>query len=530
MQPTNRTSLVRLLQTLLPISFAESKCRVIYVGHNTVCVDLTALSLVSNSASGDKYEKGHEWNVKVVNHLWIEDCFQRWSMQSETQPRYTMFPPYNQLSLVFGSKISPESAEDWYLLPAEDDEDIALVKQEEVEGGAKDIIKHSDSPSKRSQSPLPKAKVAQKPTVAPPFSKPSAPIDPPSPTTTHAVPKHPGVPRVQPQSSLVPNTSASTSPPTLTSRTTRTTTSTSDAFASPPLTAKSSPTKVTPVSKKAKEPSPSESILSPEETPAPRSRMRGAAMAAATALKNLAPDMNNFQEELQNEKKASKKKKKAAIMEDVVEEDTSDMDVDTESNKVTAGPSSPCKRKRVSIAAPEERSTPVESDDDENSTINSSRDEITPASKGPAKKARRPTKSEKEKEVAAPVDAMEIVGGTQSGKKDTKQAIRYITTGLPKEPTAKQLKVLKALGISSTTSIDRSTHLVAKGIARTEKFLVAIAQGKVIVHEDWLQACVDTNSILGKCRLFLLRSLEDYTDTDNGPPFLSFSSLLSGNR
>ncbi|GJJ74029.1 hypothetical protein EMPS_06387 [Entomortierella parvispora] len=455
--------------------------------------------IICGNASGDKYEKGQEWNVKIVNHLWIEDCFQRWSMQSETQHRYTMFPPFNQLSLVFGSKISPESAEDWYL-SAEDDEDITLVKHEEVEGVVKDIIKQDDPSLKRSQSPIPKVEASSKLTDVQPTSKSGPPIDRSSPPPTLTVSKH-TVLQTRAKTSPVPNTRTPLSPPTLPSGTIASPSSTpigplaastSDTFASPPPTAMSSPMKSKP--KRAKETSP-ESIPTPGESPAPRSRMRGAAMAAATALKNLVPDMNNFQEELQNEKKASKKKKKTAIVDDAVEEDASDMEVDAESSKTTAASSSPPKRKRVSVAG-EGRSSPIESDDDDNSTANSSRDEITLISKGPAKKVRRTTKAEKEKEVAAPVEAMETASSTQSGKKDAKQAIRYITTGLPKEPAAKQLKVLKSLGISPTTSIDRSTHLVAKGISRTEKFLVAVAQGKVIVHEDWLQACIDANSVL----------------------------------
>ena len=99
--------------------------------------------------------------------------------------------------------------------------------------------------------------------------------------------------------------------------------------------------------------------------------------------------------------------------------------------------------------------------------------------------------------ISLPSPVSESTSSNPPSKKDTKQAVRYITTGLLKEPSAKQLKALKALGISPTTTIDRATHLVAKGIARTEKFLQAIAQGKIIVHEDWLQACVDANAHLG---------------------------------
>lgn len=44
--------------------------------------------LICAAAEGEKYRKAQEWNVNVVNHLWIEDCWQHWTMQALTRPQY----------------------------------------------------------------------------------------------------------------------------------------------------------------------------------------------------------------------------------------------------------------------------------------------------------------------------------------------------------------------------------------------------------------------------------------------------------
>ncbi|KAG0053450.1 hypothetical protein BGZ83_001055 [Gryganskiella cystojenkinii] len=523
--------------------------------------------IICGNASGEKYEKGIEWNVKVVNHLWIEESFQSWVMQSETRPRYTTFPPRGLLATVFGSKLSPDVIEEWYLPGEEEradeyDVDMTAVKQEEkspapVKGvvKSKDIVRpprevtpaSTSSPSsKRMHTPPSEAENEQRQGKSRQPSSSSTTKDPLSPTlmtrmaktTVASDSKSTGVQQKQAKDSSAPmadgpassksSTVASVSTPaTSTTRPLSSAASTSTSLTDPtpapavPITTKSASSSSAKKSKEASsvEPQPKAS-QAPAEYALPRYSQRGAAMEAAKALRKIVPDMNTFQEELQNEKKASKRKKKttSAIMDEVKEEaESSDMDVDDESvpKPVKAGtPLSPAKRKRVSIAPADDRSTPTESgeDEDENAAANSSRDDLaasgTQKDRGPAKKTKRATKAEKEKEkeVTAPVDSSESTPSTQAGanatnastKKDVsnKQVVRFIATGLPKEPSAKLLKALKAIGISPTTSIERSTHLVAKGIARTEKFLVAVAQGKTIVHEDWLQACVDANAIL----------------------------------
>ena len=232
------------------------------------------------------------------------------------------------------------------------------------------------------------------------------------------------------------------------------------------------------------------------------SRRRGAALEATKALQQIVPDMNDFQEELRDEKRR-KKRGKTVPIDDRDADDSMDVDAD-EADALPnprKTPTSPTKRKRTSMGTAEGPSTPVKSQED---TGNESENAVVAAGlKTPVKRSRKVIKADKEREVsAAPAESTTPAGETSESTtapvpvSKFKHA-RYISTGLTKEPSAKQVKALKALGIVSTTAVDQCTHLVAKNVGRTEKFLTALAQGKIIVHEDWLQACIDANAILG---------------------------------
>ncbi|KAJ1341709.1 hypothetical protein BSLG_003730 [Batrachochytrium salamandrivorans] len=42
---------------------------------------------------GVKYLRALEWNINIVNHLWIEETYVKWVMQREAKPRYTRLTP-----------------------------------------------------------------------------------------------------------------------------------------------------------------------------------------------------------------------------------------------------------------------------------------------------------------------------------------------------------------------------------------------------------------------------------------------------
>jgi hypothetical protein len=213
--------------------------------------------------------------------------------------------------------------------------------------------------------------------------------------------------------------------------------------------------------------------------------------------------MNEFQEELRDEKKALKRKKKPSAIEESKDSDSMDMDVDEAETKPAPArkvTTSPTKRKKPDT----EKSVAVGSDDDGAKEVETHRG----GSSTPSKKQRRGVMLDKDKtgedSAAESPNALDQAGagaGT-TGASSKQRRVRYITTGV-KEQTASQIKALKALGIQSTTTVEKCTHLVATSITRTGKFLIALLQGKIIVREEWLQACIDANSILGKHHLFL---------------------------
>ncbi|KAF9105007.1 hypothetical protein BGX27_009850 [Mortierella sp. AM989] len=420
--------------------------------------------IICGNASGDKYEKGHEWNVKVVNHLWLEDCFQAWSLQSETKARYTLFPAHNQLSLVFGTNIPPETLDDWI---GSAEGDISL--DQTVESGA---ISNKHTPVKNQDNPgepvhqneqIPDNTVFEDNVIAEP--------SPSTPTPSKTSPK---MVSVEAKSSTS-DTSASSS-----------------IVPSSPKTSLS----VCVIDGNKEGGSPSSAATESPTMGSVRviSRKRGAAVQASKVLQKIVPDMNEFQDELRDEKKASKKKKKHTIIEDSKIDET-EMDLD-ESNlplpTFKKAASSPAKRRRISMGSTGERSTPAGSDDDghdHESELNIG------GPRTPSKKIKRSTKVEKADKENTSTEAANTTISEQNLTAGKSRRVRYISTGLKDQSTA-QIKALKSLGIIPTTAVEKCTHLVATSIARTGKFLIALLHGKIIVHEDWLQACIDANAIL----------------------------------
>ncbi|KAI9501586.1 BRCT domain-containing protein, partial [Coemansia spiralis] len=48
--------------------------------------------LITARSDGRKYSAAIEWNIDVVNHFWIEVCYQRWKLLSVSHPVFTYFP------------------------------------------------------------------------------------------------------------------------------------------------------------------------------------------------------------------------------------------------------------------------------------------------------------------------------------------------------------------------------------------------------------------------------------------------------
>ncbi|KAI5892963.1 uncharacterized protein SCHCODRAFT_01165414 [Schizophyllum commune H4-8] len=53
--------------------------------------------LIAASTESEKAKKGAEWQIPVVNHLWVEDCYMTWRVLPITT-KYITFPPASDLS------------------------------------------------------------------------------------------------------------------------------------------------------------------------------------------------------------------------------------------------------------------------------------------------------------------------------------------------------------------------------------------------------------------------------------------------
>lgn len=434
--------------------------------------------MLFDSASGEKYAKGNEWNVKVVNHFWLEDCYLSWCMQSETKPRYGLFPPNSQLTEVFGTGLSPELIEEWTSPGVY--EDVTTPDANEAGHGTNSantdpavtaaglLLEGMATGDDGHHSEQPEQEQPDKEQIR-------------------------AVTRTTRQSSAAPTSLEDV-----------------EAHQSTPSPRKATPRRgsksagVTAMETSSSSHTDNDSVMPGSHSPGSVrvvSRRRGAALEATKALQQIVPDMNEFQEELRDEKRRKKKGKTAPIEAPRDGDDSMDLDADETERLVNSRktPISPTKRKRISMGTVEDPNTPVKSQDD---TGNESEDAVAGGLKTPVKKSRRTTKADREREAsvaaAESTATAETSEATTSGPISKFKHARYISTGLTKEPSAKQVKALKALGIVSTTAVDQCTHLVAKNVGRTEKFLTALAQGKTIVHEDWLQACIEANAIIGK--------------------------------
>ncbi|CZR61128.1 related to RTT107-Establishes Silent Chromatin [Phialocephala subalpina] len=58
--------------------------------------------LITARKASEKCDAAMEWNIEMVNHLWIEESYARCAVQKLTDPRYTTFPARTNLGEVIG--------------------------------------------------------------------------------------------------------------------------------------------------------------------------------------------------------------------------------------------------------------------------------------------------------------------------------------------------------------------------------------------------------------------------------------------
>lgn len=78
--------------------------------------------LVTARKAGDKCEAAADWNLPMVNHLWVEESYAKCELQALTHPRYTHFPPRTNLGEVIGQTWFDESKLHEKYYPGGDDD------------------------------------------------------------------------------------------------------------------------------------------------------------------------------------------------------------------------------------------------------------------------------------------------------------------------------------------------------------------------------------------------------------------------
>lgn len=65
--------------------------------------------LITAMDTSEKCEAARDWNINMVNHLWLEESFARCELQTLSNPRYTTFPQRTNLAEVIGQTFFDES-------------------------------------------------------------------------------------------------------------------------------------------------------------------------------------------------------------------------------------------------------------------------------------------------------------------------------------------------------------------------------------------------------------------------------------
>lgn len=87
--------------------------------------------LITARKAGDKCEAAQDWNLPMVNHLWVEESYAKCELQALTNPRYTHFPPRTNLGEVIGQTWFDESRlfSRYYATGDDDDLDVTACRK-----------------------------------------------------------------------------------------------------------------------------------------------------------------------------------------------------------------------------------------------------------------------------------------------------------------------------------------------------------------------------------------------------------------
>lgn len=85
--------------------------------------------LITARKSGEKCEAAADWQIPMVNHLWLEESYAKCEKQALTDPRYVHFPPRTNLGEIIGQTPFDESRLHEKYYPGGDDDMDAVARR-----------------------------------------------------------------------------------------------------------------------------------------------------------------------------------------------------------------------------------------------------------------------------------------------------------------------------------------------------------------------------------------------------------------
>jgi hypothetical protein len=95
--------------------------------------------LITAHVMSEKCAAAKDWGIHLVNHLWLEESYAKWRIQSVTDPRYTHFPSRTNLGEVVGQTKIDRDALERNFFPTDDD-----VEMEDPEEVARPVLQNKD--------------------------------------------------------------------------------------------------------------------------------------------------------------------------------------------------------------------------------------------------------------------------------------------------------------------------------------------------------------------------------------------------
>ena len=107
--------------------------------------------LITAHVMSEKCAAAKDWGIHLINHLWLEESYAKWKIQSVTDPRYTHFPSRTNLGEVVGQTKIDRDALERNFFPTDED-----VEMEDAEEPTEVVLQnnHNSVPSHVPQSSM----------------------------------------------------------------------------------------------------------------------------------------------------------------------------------------------------------------------------------------------------------------------------------------------------------------------------------------------------------------------------------------